>query len=147
MNRFWNKVEKTDSCWNYTGLLDRDGYGIYYDKDLKKQFRAHRYSAQTAGLDIKGKVVCHKCDNPKCVNPDHLFVGTQQDNLCDMVAKKRHYHNRPRKKGIYKLTPENQIEITESGMSAAELAKKFGVHKTSIYRIKRLSQAWPQASK
>jgi hypothetical protein len=139
MNRFWNKVDKTDTCWIYTGCLDRDGYGIYYDQPNKKQHRAHRFSAILAGLDIKGKVVCHHCDNPRCVNPEHLFVGTQQDNLRDMIAKKRHYHNRPRKKGIYKLTPENQVEIIESGMSAVELAKKFGVHKTSIYRLRRIT--------
>jgi hypothetical protein len=136
MDKFWQLVDKTDSCWNYTGWLDRDGYGIF--SGIKKQYRAHRYSAELAGYDIKGKVVCHSCDNRRCVNPSHLFVGTQQDNLKDMVAKQRHYHGRPRKKGIYKLTPDNIEEIKTSTLSAVDLAKKFGVHKTSIYRIKRL---------
>lgn len=134
MEKFWKQVEKTDSCWNYTGWLDRDGYGIYSDK---RQYRAHRYSAELAGMDIKGKVVCHKCDNRRCVNPEHLFVGTQQDNLKDMIAKGRHYHNRPRKKSIRKITLDNIEEIKTSNLSAVELANKFKVHRTSIYRIKR----------
>lgn len=138
MDKFWSKVEKTDSCWNFTGCKDRDGYGIFSPQQ-KKQYRAHRYSAEQAGLDIKGKVVCHRCDNRACVNPDHLFAGTQQDNLRDMVAKGRHWHGRPRKKGIYKLTPENVFEIINSKLPAVELAKKFGVHKTRIYTIRRES--------
>jgi len=136
MEKFWQQVDKTDSCWNFTGWKDRDGYGIF--TGIVKQYRAHRYSAEQAGMDIKGKVVCHRCDNRACVNPEHLFVGTQQDNLRDMVAKGRHWHNRPRKKGIYKLTPENIEEIKNSNLSAIELANKFGVHKTSIYRVKRV---------
>jgi hypothetical protein len=135
IDKFWSNVDKTNSCWNYTGCKDRDGYGIF--TGIAKQYRAHRYSAKQAGIDIKGKVVCHKCDNRACVNPEHLFVGTQQDNLKDMVSKGRHWHNRPRKKGIYKLTPENMKEIKNSNLPAVELANKFGVHKTSIYRVKR----------
>jgi hypothetical protein len=138
MNRFWDNVEKTDTCWNYQGWLDRDGYGIYYDQPNKKQHRAHRFSAVLAGLDITGKVVCHRCDNRRCVKPEHLFVGTQQDNLKDMIYKKRHYHGRPRKKGIYKLTKDNEQEIITSTLPVKELAKKLKVHKTSIYRIRRM---------
>lgn len=137
MEKFWNQVCKTDSCWNFTGWKDRDGYGIF--TGIKKQYRAHRYSAEQAGMDIKGKVVCHKCDNRACVNPEHLFVGTQQDNLKDMIAKGRHYHGRPRKKVFNKLSLENINEIKKSNLSVIELAKKFGVHKTSIYRVIRES--------
>jgi hypothetical protein len=134
MNKFWNQVNKTESCWIFTGWKDRDGYGIFSNG---KQYRAHRYSAEQSGMDIKGKVVCHKCDNPSCVRPDHLFVGTQADNIKDMVSKKRHSHNKPRKSYFPKLTPEKQELIKNSNLSVIELAKLLKVSRSSIYRIKK----------
>lgn len=89
-NEFWNKVDKNTSngCWEWTGACSKGGYGR-----LSQQY-AHRLSAEWAGLDIKNKFVCHKCDNPKCVRPDHLFAGTNQDNVVDMVSKQRHISGR-----------------------------------------------------
>lgn len=133
MDKFWQLVNKTESCWNFTGWLDRDGYGIFFTKP--KYMRAHRYSAQLAGLDITGKVVCHKCDNRQCVNPDHLFVGTPADNVKDMIFKNRHFHNRSRKIGIRKITLEMREEILTSNLPKTELAKKFNVGRTTIYRV------------
>ena len=89
-NEFWNKVNKNTSneCWEWTGVCSKAGYGR-----LSQQY-AHRLSAEWAGLNIKNKFVCHKCDNPKCVNPAHLFAGTNQDNIIDMVNKQRHIPGR-----------------------------------------------------
>jgi hypothetical protein len=92
MERFWNKVEKTDDCWNWQGGKDRDGYG--HIRVEGKLWQAHRYSTLLDGRDPIGKVVMHRCDNPSCVNPNHLSLGTQADNVYDMVAKRRHKHKR-----------------------------------------------------
>ena len=89
LERFLSKVEKLDSgCWNWLGTLDNDGYGRFnFDS---KQSSAHRFSAKYLGNNVIDKmIVCHKCDNPQCVNPDHLFVGTIQDNKNDQIRKGR----------------------------------------------------------
>ena len=81
---FWRKVQRDDGCWMWTAGRDGDGYGSYRNK------RAHRVAWQlTRGPIPDGLVVCHSCDNPACVRPDHLFLGTQQDNIQDMLRKGR----------------------------------------------------------
>lgn len=86
-DRFWSKVNKTDGCWVWTGATAR-GYGIIlHDGHM---WRAPRLSYLWAYGDLPdGLLVCHACDNPACVRPDHLFLGTQQDNVDDKMAKGR----------------------------------------------------------
>lgn len=79
---------KTDGCWIWSGSKDKDGYGRFGIK--RKTYRAHRVSfAIYKGSVARGINVLHHCDNPPCVNPNHIFVGTNRDNSMDMVAKKR----------------------------------------------------------
>jgi len=88
--RFWAKVDKTDSCWVWTGATLRRGYG-QIRIPVKKAKQAHRLSWEIHNGPIPdGMLVCHKCDNPPCVNPAHLFLGTQSDNNKDCVRKGRH---------------------------------------------------------
>lgn len=92
MPRFEAKFEKTEGCWLWTASKFPKGYGQFkYLHDGKPQQYAHRISAHLyKGFDFNPDVVvCHKCDNPSCVNPDHLFLGTTSDNMRDMSEKGR----------------------------------------------------------
>jgi len=88
MTRFWNKVEKSSQCWQWTGGKTWDGYGRI--KLNGKTVMAHRVAyAMLKGEVPKHLILCHTCDNPSCVNPDHLFLGTHKDNALDREAKGR----------------------------------------------------------
>ncbi len=86
--RFWSYVNKTDGCWLWIGNRCPKGYGILAVKRRPK--RAHRVSWEMHfGAIPEGLLICHRCDTPGCIRPDHLFIGTQQDNLDDMYQKGR----------------------------------------------------------
>ena len=95
IKRFWSKVDKTDTCWLWTCSLDRDGYGLF-GVDYK-QWRAHRFAKHiTDGLDKDNPVVMHTCDNPTCVNPNHLVNGTTRLNNKDRDRKSRNNKGKKR---------------------------------------------------
>jgi hypothetical protein len=139
--KFWSHVEKTGSCWIWRGVRHRKGYGnLQWGSSRKKTIRrrlAHRFAYEMhAGTVPDGMLVCHRCDNPACVNPAHLFPGSPADNSADMVAKRRsasgeaHAHAR--------LTWGNVDEIRMlAGVESRQrvLARRFGVSPQTISRI------------
>jgi len=101
IERFWEKVQKTDNCWNWVGAKNRFGYGILHQGNKTQQ--AHRFIYGYLRGPIKpGLVVMHSCDNPPCVNPSHLSVGTIRENALDALRKGR--------LGIQKY-PERYVKI------------------------------------
>ena len=91
--RFWQRVKKSPECWEWTGCLNGTGYGAFRWK--QRGWLAHRYSYTLHNGPIPaGQFVLHRCDNPKCIRPDHLWLGTQTENMKDCAAKgrnTRHY--------------------------------------------------------
>lgn len=92
LDRFWDRVEKTASCWLWRGPCNRNGYAVWsYNENSKRiPVLGHRLSWSLENTDIpKGMCICHKCDVKHCVNPNHLFLGTYKDNMQDAVHKGR----------------------------------------------------------
>lgn len=107
LDRLLSRVMKTSTCWLFTGCRNNHGYGKFSIGGVA--IYAHRAAyALMVGPVPDGKKVCHRCDVPNCVNPAHLFIGTQRDNLRDMAEKRRHWQNRKTHcpKG-HEYTPEN----------------------------------------
>ena len=128
------EIDKVSGCWNWIGSHDKDGYGKIQWRG--KNIRAHRmsYALKHGDLSIVGKFVCHHCDNPNCVNPDHLFVGDPKDNSIDARNKLRAYVGEKNTRAKLKIKQVN--EIRKSSLSSSVLAKQYGVSKTAIKRIK-----------
>lgn len=157
--KFWKKTNKRsdDECWEWAGQKDKDGYGVLSSSILDgkiKRLRAHRYSWKMNFGDIpSGMFVCHKCDNPSCVNPKHLFLGTPKDNTQDMLKKGR----RPNTTGTRgedhpkaKLTWEKVRLIRKLYLSSnytnRELGKRFEIGDRQIGYIVR-NETWKEDDK
>jgi len=135
--RFWEKVAiKENGCWLWIGAVDARGYGAIL-KDGKIQ-KAHRLSYEIAHGPAGDLLVLHRCDNPPCVNPQHLFAGTDADNMADMRAKGR--ANTPRGESVKaaKLTERDIWEMRhmwENGISTRKIAAYFPVNHSTVYNI------------
>ena len=144
VERFWTKVNKTDGCWEWTAkVIENTGYGRI--KINRKMVLSHRYSYilhHPLTIDLwenREICVCHKCDNRKCVNPAHLFLGSRGDNLRDCVAKGRNADRKGEKHPMVKLTENDVREIrtryAEGGITQEDLGIKYGVKRETISYI------------
>ena len=92
--KFWSYVKKSNDCWIWLAYKDKDGYGTFRVGD--KKYRAHRISYFLSRGNVPHLYVCHSCDNPSCVNPDHLWEGTNSENQLDCSKKGRKPKQRPK---------------------------------------------------
>lgn len=150
--RFWANVQKSDGCWIWTGSRNRHQYGRMSEgsRPYLKFHLAHRLSWQIHRGEIPaGLYVCHRCDNPPCVNPEHLFLGTQFDNMGDASRKGRLPQQRyagfcaGERNGRSKLTDEQAREIRDNrhGLSQRRLAVAYGVSR-NLVRLIRAGKNW-----
>lgn len=138
--RFWRKIYKNEEtgCWEWTRSLTSTGYGSAYHNG--KMIGAHvlSYILHTGKEIPENHEICHICDNRKCVNPDHLFVGTHKDNMRDMKSKGRQNLPKGEKASNAKLTKEQAqsiIEMNKQGVSQRELARRHGLNYNTIYAL------------
>lgn len=136
--RFWALVEKSAGCWLWKGGRVPAGYGIF-GISFRVQSYAHRFSYELCiGPIPDGLFVLHSCDNPPCVNPEHLWVGTMQDNHDDMIAKGRMLRGSQRP--LAKLD-EQKVKLIKdaiaAGMELKLISEEFHVSASTISKIKR----------
>lgn len=153
--RFWSKVDKSGECWNWTSAKDRKGYGKFSIGSSRKpdgsrrnsMVSAHRYSyemhfgAIPKGEGFHGVCVLHRCDNPSCVRPEHLFLGTSKDNVHDMDKKGRRvtkaYRGENHANAVLSEESVRTIHARyrQGGITQSALAEKYGVCLATINHI------------
>jgi hypothetical protein len=148
LDRFWPKVdlEGPGGCWDWTASTDRVGYGFFWDADDKRMMSAHRASFVIAGGTIPdGMVLRHTCDRPICVNPDHLVIGTQRDNIRDCIERGRRASKVGAANGRAKLTAGDierirSLDLSRYGAKSAA-ARRYGISSGQMSKI-LLGHSW-----
>lgn len=144
VDRFMAKVDQSGECWIWTARKTPQGYGRFSLYGVNKL--AHRVAFELFKGPIGGLQVLHRCDNPSCANPDHLWLGTNADNMADKVVKGRTPDFAGSRNPHSKLSAEDVLEIRRqfmSGVGRAELAKRYGVCTPYINQI-ATKKVWRQ---
>lgn len=132
--RFWSKVDKSGDCWLWKGSRFWSGYGAF-ELNGKVQ-RAHRVAWELTFGSIPDELqVLHYCDNPPCVNPEHLWLGTKADNSADMAKKDRVAYGEAQGSSKLKATEVVRIRKLAGSMAQRPLARLFGVNQSQVCRI------------
>ena len=141
--RLFSKVEKTDGCWLWRGAMDGAGYGMIFIAKTPRHItnKTHRVSWELANGPIPNKLfVLHRCDTPACLRPDHLFLGTQAENIRDMVSKGRQARIKPKGEvhGMSKLTdPIVRAILANKTASGVALAEVYNVSPSTISLVRK----------
>jgi hypothetical protein len=138
---FWSKViiKGKDDCWEWTGNKDKDKYGLFYIDGINH--RVHRFSFTLSGgiLNSDNPLVLHRCDNPGCVNPAHLFAGSQKDNIYDCIKKGRRRYITGEKHHRTKLSDKEVSEIRDLRVNKvftySEISKLYPISQSAIWNI------------
>lgn len=137
IERFWSKVETSDNCWLWLGNKDKDGYGLFYKDSHRHRAPAVAYE-WAYGPVPEGMWVLHRCDNPTCVKPSHLFLGTCIENVADRVKKGRGAYGE-RNGGGVKMSDEKVVTMRAQYATGAftfvHLGKLYGVSQHTARRI------------
>jgi hypothetical protein len=145
------QTDSSTGCWNWQGAKTSIGYGALTIGDPRHLMGTHKIALAIFGAGVpEGLFACHKCDNPACCNPNHLFVGNQQDNMADKVAKGRqakgdtinwHLYPETVKRGEShhnaKLNKAAVIDIKTSALTGAELAIKYNISRSAICAVRK----------
>ena len=136
--RFWGKVKRGPGCWEWQACTSQAGYGNF---GLNGQCKlSHRIMYEIGHGKIPAKMfVCHACDNPSCVRPSHLFLGTQKDNMMDASNKHRIAHGE--RGGNATLKEDDVIQIRNSKDKGKEVAKQYNISESTVSKI-RLRRRW-----
>jgi len=140
-DRFWSKVHKTDTCWLWTAAIDKRGYGRFR-ADEKVEF-AHRVSFLLAHGHYPEHQALHACDVPLCVNPAHIYDGTQKENIQDSIRRNRNPQLIPRTHcpAGHELTPENVYNYRgRNGWSMRSCRKCIAAHQRRAYQKRKVTQ-------
>lgn len=145
IEKFWSRVKKTDGCWNWQGYKNNVGYGQFTTLTNSGIFDSryvHRFSYYLANGDYNKELeVCHTCDNPCCVKPDHLFLGTHSENMIDAYNKGRKIlpdtsgENARTSKLDWNKVREIRILYSKGGVTQSDLGEEYGVTKVTISDI------------
>lgn len=143
--KLFSEIEKNNGCWEWQGELHPQGYAYTTCYETGKREQVHRVSYRIFKEEIPhGLLVCHTCDNRRCINPDHLWIGTHKENSQDAKRKGRLEHvklmqSKGEEKASSKLNNEKVREIREEikkGIRCTVIARKFGVNSTTIYSLR-----------
>lgn len=139
---FWQRVDKMGpvrvpdlgACWEWRGAVDGCGYGRL--RIGRRQIPAHRLALALSGESLGQQLVCHRCDNPRCVRVDHLFLGDQLRNMSDCASKRRHNFGEGHPSAVVDEEDVRTIRIaTRIGVSTHDLGKIFGLHPSTVRDI------------
>lgn len=141
-DRFWRKVDKSggpDACWPWLGIHNEHGYGVFATGGHRTRYKlAHRIAWQLTHSPIPpGIIACHHCDNPPCVNPAHIFLGTQVENMADCKAKGRTARGEHVRQA--KITAEQvqaiRARYAAGGVTNVQLAREYNLSQSAINLI------------
>jgi HNH endonuclease len=138
-------IDPITGCWNWQRGKFQQGYGMIQIDHCRQ--RAHRVSfSEFVGPIPDGLFVCHRCDNPGCINPSHLFLGTAQDNSSDMVAKGRQATGEENGNArLSDLLVQHIRSEHANGVNGRAISRALGIHNVAVYRVIN-RQSWKQVS-